>query len=144
MAKSNRQKYNFLAAWSNQVHEACDAEDALYDDVQQQVRAMASGHGEDERRYVELEDRIRKCEQWLAQHESALEELDDYGSEGVGQEPESYDDGDDDDDPERDEPPMGGERQPDGRLAAPLDGASGGAGARRPWATMTVKRGSRG
>lgn len=123
---SNRQKYNFLAGWVKQLDQAMDEQDPLAGQAQEAMGVM-----ELVKTYVELEDRIGKCEQWLAQHESALEELDDDRGESPGEESESYDDGDDDSDGEWDEPEVGRRRSPDGRLAPAVDGAGEGRGNRR-------------
>lgn len=127
MPKSDRQKYNFLAAFVKQLDNALDEQDELAGQCQEVMGVM-----ELVRSYAQLDDRIRKCEQWLAQLESALEELDDSGSSSSGEEPDEDDDGDDDDDAWRDEPPMGSQRQPDGRLAAAVDRAGEGRSNRRP------------
>jgi len=126
MAKANRQKYNFLAALLRQVEDAAAEGDELYGEfTDMMTRLMPADEG-----ILDLVERVATMERtydglnkWVAQLELALEELDDDWSESSGEEPESDDDGDDDDELARVEPPMGGVRQPDRRMATPVGGA---------------------
>jgi len=122
MAKANRQKYNFLTALLGQLHDAADESDSLYDDFRSLVRLLVH---ED---WKELNGRVAQCEQWLAELESALEELDSDGSASLGEVAVEDDDGDDYDELDGVEPQMGGERQPDRRVAPPVGGTSNGQG----------------
>jgi len=136
VAKSERQKYNFLAALLTQVEESCDEGAELYKQYRDQLtQVYASENSLDYQHHADilqdLEVRMTNMERtyddlnrWLAQLELALEELDDDGSEGSGEEPIEDDDGDDDHAVVRVEPPMGGTRPTDRRVAAPL-GAAG-------------------
>jgi len=134
MAKANRQKYNFLAALLRQVEDAAAEGDELYGEfTDMMTRLMPADEG-----ILDLVKRVQTMERtyddlnrWVAQLELALEELDDDWSESSGEEPESDDDGDDDSELARVEPPVGGTRAADGRLAAPVGRARDGQGPRR-------------
>jgi len=137
VAQSNRQKYNFLAAFVKQLDQARDEQDELAgqcDDVMgvpELVRAI-----DDVRKHAEsLEAKYDELNQWLAQLELALEELDGDGSESAREVPEPDDDGDYDDDVERDEPEVVRPRQSDGRVARPVERAG-----ERPLARRSVAK----
>jgi len=99
MAKSNRQKYNFLVALTSQLEEALD------DDTEEGAAfvsllrdCLGSGSESDlEPRLTAAEDRCGKLEQWSAQFESALESLESSIGEDTGED-DILDDGSDDDD----------------------------------------------
>jgi len=121
---SNRQKYNFLAAFVKQLDQAREEQDELAgqcDDVMgvpELVRAL----GDITQRQDEMERRYDDLNQWVARLELEMEELDGYGSEGSGEEPDEDDDGDDDDELAGMEAPLGRARQPDGRVAPRVGG----------------------
>lgn len=119
MAKSNRQKYNFLAAWVSQLDQAMDEDDDLAGQA-----AKVIGLDKMARSIGELNERCDKCEQWLADLESALEELDSGGRESSGEELEPDDDGDYDDELEGVEPPVERTRQGDRRVAGAVGSPS--------------------
>jgi len=138
VAKASRQKYNFLAALLTQVEDACAAGDELYAEFADMVCRV--GGAEQAEALLDLEKRMKNAERtydglnkWLAQLELALEELDDDGSEGFGEEPVEDDDGDDDDELEGVETSMGSPLPTDGRLAAGVGGA------RRPASRRDLK-----
>lgn len=120
--KTDRQKYNFLAAWTSQLDEACDDND----DLAQQVQDVL-GLTEMNRTITELCERMRSYEE----REPAMEELDDDGGEGLGEEPWPDDDGDDDHELGVVQPAVGGVPQGHGRVAPAVAGASNGESARR-------------
>jgi len=123
---SNRQKYNFLAAFVKQLDQARDEQDELAgqcDDVMG-IPELVRELGDLNQKLEEYGRRYDDLNQWVAQLELALEELDDDGSEGSGEEPDEDDDGLDDDELDGVEPPMGGVRQPDRRVAPPVGRAS--------------------
>lgn len=132
VAKSDRQKYNFLAALLTQAEAARQHEDGLYEEFNTLIASVTSeelNHHADllnelSKRCDSMERTYDDLNRWLAQLELALEELDDDGREGSGEEPFADDDGDDDDELERVEPPVGGTRQPSRRVPAPV-GAAG-------------------
>jgi len=126
MAKSNRQKYNFLAAFVSQLDQARDEGDDLAGQ-----HAEVTGINDLTKEMERLSERLDNCDRWLAQLELALEELDDNGSEGSGEEPDEDDDGVYDDELDGVEPPLGGVRQPDRRVAPPMGGTSNGQGTGR-------------
>jgi len=122
---SDRQKYNFLAAFVKQLDAAHDEGDDLWDHFRE-----VSGIGLDDRTYNELVERMRALDERMDAHEQrtaelelAMEELDDDGSESSGEESDEDDDGLDDSELDGVEPPMGGVREPDGRLASTVGGA---------------------
>lgn len=116
VAKSNRQKYNFLAALVSQLDQATEEKDELRDQF-----AEASGIADMQQTLLGVMKQYDDLNQWVARLELALEELDSDGSESVGEEPESYDDGDDDADVPWDEPEVGSPREGHGRVASPVD-----------------------
>jgi len=121
---SNRQKYNFLAAFVKQLDQARDEQDELAgqcDDVMG-IPELVRELGDLNQKLEEYGRRYDDLNQWVAQLELALEELDDDGSEGSGEEPDEDDDGDDDDELAGVEAPLGRARQPDGRVAPRVGG----------------------
>jgi len=131
MAKANRQKYNFLAALLRQVEDAAAEGDELYGEfTDMMTRLMPADEGilELVRRVTELERTYDGLNKWVAQLELALEELDDDWGSGSGEEPVEDDDGDDDDELARVEPPVGGPRAADRRVAPDVGGARDGQG----------------
>jgi len=126
---SDRQKYNFLAAWVKQLDQARDEDD----DLAAHVRKLIA---ESIHEIVkELHERIDGIEQWSARADLALEELDSDWGEGSGEEPEQDADGDYDDELEVVEPTVGRVRQPDGRPPAAVGGAR-----ERPLARRSVAK----
>jgi len=115
MAKSNRQKYNFLAALMTQLEDAMEEGDVLYTQYVEFQQLVA--------KTTELEARYDALNQWVAKLELALEELDGDGVESSGEEPEPDDDGDYDDDVAGDEPEVVSPRQGHGRVAGALERA---------------------
>jgi len=126
VAKSNRQKYNFLAALVSQLDQATEEKDELRDQF-----AEASGIADMQQTLLGVMKQYDDLNQWVARLELALEELDSDGGESPGEELESYDDGDDDSDAPWDEPEVGGPREGDRRVAPPVDDAQRREGAGR-------------
>lgn len=140
MAKANRQKYNFLAAWLTQLETAMDEGDELYGNVSEFLRLITKAEA--------LSERIERCEadldsvnRGLAAVELALEELDDGGGSSLGEVLDEDDDGDDDDELGGLEPEVGGVRQPDRRPPAAVDRAGDRQVSRRP-VKVPVSRGT--
>jgi len=122
---SNRQKYNFLAAFVKQLDQAREEQDELAgqcDDVMG-IPELVRELGDLNQKLEEYGRRYDDLNQWVAQLELALEELDDDGSASAGEESDEDDDGLDDSELDGVEPPMGGVREPDGRLAQTVGGA---------------------
>jgi len=114
---SDRQKYNFLAAWVKQLDLATDEDDDLAAHVRKLIaEAMKEV-------VMEIHERIDGIERWTARTDVALEELERNWGEGSGEEPEPDDDGDYDLELERDEPPVGSVRERPGRPPEVLGGA---------------------
>jgi len=132
MAKSNRQKYNFLAAMCSQLDQARDEGDDLAAHFEQHVNELVA------RTYGGLNERLERIEQdldsvnrGLAEVELAMEELDGDGRESPGEEPEPDYDGDDDDELAGVEPPLERPRERHGRVAGTVGDARRGQGERR-------------
>lgn len=109
-AKSNRQRWNFLAAWLDQLHEAADEGDEMHTALVGIIR-MAMSEPMKEMHYE-----LGKLNQWNADLESALAQLDGDGRESPGEDAEPDDDGDNDDDVGWDEPEVERTRVPDRRV----------------------------
>lgn len=124
MAKANRQKWNFLVALTAQASEASD-EDA--DEWAAFAAVVRSCFGE----LIELDDRVGKLEQWIAQFDTRMDELESLISEDSDEDTGLDDDGDEDSDVGGDESPL--ERQ-SGRMPDPVGpvGATGTNIRRRP------------
>jgi len=123
---SNRQKYNFLAAFVKQLDQAREEQDELAgqcDDVMG-IPELVREFGDLNQKLEEYGRQHNDLTQWVAQLELALEELDSEWGAGSGEEPDEDDDGLDDAELDGMEPPMGGVRQPDRRVAPPVGRAS--------------------
>jgi len=111
MAKSNRQKYNFLVALTSQLEEAIEdgtEEAAEFRRVLADIGVASDVDTDDgsEEREAIITDRIAKLEQWNAQLESALEMLESSIGASDDEDTDGDDGGVDDDDLARDEPRM--------------------------------------
>jgi len=131
MAANERQKYNFLVALTRQLREAnrdesdCAAEFVeLLNTLLDIVEGGATAE-EWRQRATQLDDRIGKCEQWLAALETALESLEQVVSAWDDQDAEEPDDGDDVEDVGTMEPPLGGLERAPRRGAVALGDTSG-------------------
>lgn len=128
MSKSDRQKYNFLAAFVKQFDQARDEGDSLVAELREvmDLDMMDRTYNELLERLREQDERMDAYERRTAELELALEELDDDGSESVGEDALEDDDGDYDDELEGVEPPVGGPRPTDRRLATAVGRTGGG------------------
>lgn len=118
-AKSSRQRYNFLAALLSQVEEASDEGDELYAEWRRRLEEDVDVPGA-----CEFGDRVTKLEQWAAQLELALEELEQASGESVGEDALDDDDGDYDDDVEGMAVEVVSARPPVRRDTGPVGGGS--------------------
>lgn len=120
---SDRQKYNFLAAFVKQLDQAQDENDDLAEQFLKVVglNALADKYASlqyDLDEFKAYMDRTYDdLNKWLARVESTLEELDERWSEGSREEPDEDDDGDNDDELEGVESPLVGPREGHGRVA---------------------------
>jgi len=117
---SDRQKYNFLAAWVKQLDQARDEDDDLAAHVEQMVCEACTGVF---REIYEGLDDLRKVSESHEERIAALEELDDDGSASPGEEPWADDDGDDDDELGGVQPQVGSVPEGHGRVAPTVAGA---------------------
>lgn len=103
--KGDGQKYNFLVALLRQLEEADGEGDESAAEFRRWVCDAGEG-GDLEQTLVAFDDRIGKCEQWIAALETRMDELESSDGEIDDQDPREPDDGDEDLDVERDEPPV--------------------------------------
>jgi len=118
--KTSGQKYNFLVALLRQVEEASDEGDEAYAEWRRRIDEDLDF----EQRLCEYADRIAKLEQWSAQLELALAELEQASGESVGEDALDDDDGDYNDDVEGMAVEMVSARPPVRRDTGPVGGGS--------------------
>jgi len=96
MAKSNRQKYNFLVAWTKQLTEACEDGEEVGADAVGAIGTVVETLG--------VHERVDRLEQWIAKVETRMDELEQSIGEDSDEDIGLDDDGDPDLDLGRDEP----------------------------------------